>query len=498
MAKKKKEGEDENRCVLTLPLLTEPYQEHLIEKRFKIMEHLINSLIGLELRKLKSLERRKDYRLLMEEIEKRPKDERKQLYAKRNKMIRDAGFSEFSFKDDMSPMQKHFSEHIATHVAHKAASDVWRSFDKYFFGNGNKVHFKRRGTLNSIANQKVGNGMDYKDGYFSWNGGRSPNQIKMLIRVAAPTTDYEQLMLQKKIKNLRIIRKWMKTRYKYYLQFNLVGSAEKKDRAVAEGRVGIDMGTQSIAIVAERAVHLWELADRVNDNHEAILKLQRKMDNSRRAMNPENYNPDGTVCRGKRLVWKSSRRYLRLAGKVRDLQRKNAAIRKYQHICLANYILSIGNDVVIEQMNYKDLQKRAKETKKDKSGRYLRKKRFGKSLANKAPAMFVDILSRKLGQYGGIMEKVDTWSFKASQYDHLSKKYVKKQLSQRKHLLENGDVLQRDLYSAFLLMNAADTLDMPDDDRCAFTYDSFKQLHDIEMRRLEENTEKNLSSFGVS
>ena len=37
-------------CVLTLPLLTEPWQEHIIEKRFHIMEHLKNSLIALELR----------------------------------------------------------------------------------------------------------------------------------------------------------------------------------------------------------------------------------------------------------------------------------------------------------------------------------------------------------------------------------------------------------------------------------------------------------------
>ena len=33
------------RSVLTLPLLTEPWQEHILEKRFKIMEHLYNSLV---------------------------------------------------------------------------------------------------------------------------------------------------------------------------------------------------------------------------------------------------------------------------------------------------------------------------------------------------------------------------------------------------------------------------------------------------------------------
>ena len=222
------------------------------------------------------------------------------------------------------------------------------------------------------------------------------------------------------------------------------------------------------------------------------------MDNSRRANNPDNYNPDGTICRGKKLVWRQSKHYKKLVGKARELQRKNADIRKYQHTCLANYVLSLGNEVIIEPMQYRGLQRRAKETKKDASGRYLRRKRFGKSLANKAPAMFITILEGKLKQYGGELEKVDIFSFKASQYDHLSKKFEKKKLSQRHHVLANGDVLQRDLYSAFLLMNADSSLEKPDESRCDLYYVTFKELHDKEMNRLRESGDKKLSSFGVA
>lgn len=496
MPRKIVEGE-KNRCVLTLPLITEKYQEDILEKRFKIMEHLINSLIAMELRKLKNLERRKDYKKLQQDVKAASETEKKRFAKQRSKMIKEAGFTEYAFKNDMTPMQKHFNEHIATQVAHKAASDVWRGFDKYFYGNGREVHFKKRGSVRSIANQTVGNGMNFVDGMFIWSGGRSRNSIKLIIPVAPLSTEYETLMMCKKIKNLRVVRKWMKTKYKYYLQFNLEGRAVKKVRDVHRGRVGIDMGTQSIAIVSERAVHLWELADNVNDNHERILALQRKMDNSRRAMNPENYKPDGTIIRGKKLYWEVSKHYIKTAGKVRELQRKNADIRKYQHICLANYILSLGNNVVIEPMNYRGLQRRAKETKKDSKGRILRKKRFGKSLANKAPSMFVSILEKKLNQYGGKLEKVDPFSYKASQYDHLSKKYVKKELSQRRHILENGDILQRDLYSAFLLMNANQTLEKPSNELCEMNYNGFKQLHDEEMIRLRESRDKQLSSFGV-
>lgn len=70
-------------CVLTLPLLTEPWQEHIIEKRFRIMEHLKNSLIALELRKLKNMQRTKQYRQLEAEISNAPKENRKTLYKKK-------------------------------------------------------------------------------------------------------------------------------------------------------------------------------------------------------------------------------------------------------------------------------------------------------------------------------------------------------------------------------------------------------------------------------
>ena len=56
------------RCVLTLPLLTEPWQEHILEKRFKIMEHLYNSLVSFELKKLRRVQQMPEYdRFLMQQ-----------------------------------------------------------------------------------------------------------------------------------------------------------------------------------------------------------------------------------------------------------------------------------------------------------------------------------------------------------------------------------------------------------------------------------------------
>lgn len=487
-------------CVLTLPLQTEIWQEHIIEKRFAIMEHLKNQLIAKELRRLKNLERTKEYRNLIDEINNTPKE-------KRRKLLKDSGFSEYDFKDDIagknSLMQKHFIEHIATQIAHKLASDVWRSFDKFLFGNGRFIHFSKRGSLRSVASQKNGNGMTYKNGYFIWSGGQSKNKIILKIKVTPPKNEYEKEMLSKKIKYLRIVKKWVKTKYKYYLQFALEGKPVKKDRIVNKGNVGIDIGTQTVAISSADSVKILELADKIDKNHTKKKILQRKMDRSRRYTNPQNYNEDGTIKKppkGQRFSWYKSKKYIQLAGKVRELERKNADIRKYQHTCLANWILSLGDTVYVEQMNFSGLQRRAKETKIDKNGKYAKKKRYGKSLANKAPSMFLTILESKLNQYGGQLNKINTYEFKASQYDHTDDTFTKHNRSERWHILSNGDKNQRDLYSAFLIMNSDISLKHCNREKCNETYSNFKVLQDKEIERLYSDIRKgnckNISSFG--
>lgn len=509
-----KQKEDSNRCVLTLPLLTELWQEHIIEKRFKIIEHLKNQLISIELRKLKKLQRTKEYKNLMKRIESVPKSERTALYKKRNKMLKEKGFSQYAFMDDMagkkSLMQKHFESHINVQIAHKAAIDVWSSFEKFLFGTGQMVHYQKRGTLCSVASKSPKTGMFYypDENIFKWSGGgtKPKGGIILCLRVAPLKTDYEKEMVaNNEIKYYRVVRKWMKTKYKYYLQITFAGKPADKHREISTGRVGIDIGTQTIAIASDKSVKLLELADKVNKNHIKKCELQRKLDRSRRYTNPDNFNPDGTVKRGTKghkLKWNKSKHYLEIAGKIRELERKNADIRKYQHTCLANDILAMGNQIYIEPMNYKGLQKRVKETQVDEKGRYKKKKRFGKSLANKAPAMFVTILKTKAEQHGGAVYEVDIMSYRASQCDHTTGEYTKHSLNDRWRILGNGDKVQRDLYSAFLIKNSNKTHDEIDLDKCSKTYDNFKKLHDTEIENIRNEVmlrgRKNISSYGIA
>ena len=183
-------------------------------------------------------------------------------------------------------------------------------------------------------------------------------------------------------------------------------------------------------------------------------RLQRKLDRSRRATNPDNYADDGTIKRGVALTRNKSKRYQKTQRELRYIQHCQAETRKRQHIELANHLLTLGDRFYVENMAWPSLTRRAKETAiSEKTGRIKRKKRFGKSIANKAPAALIAVLRQKCVSLGlpGVIDV--PLSLKASQYNHQSGEYTPKPLSQRWNKMPDGENIQRDLYSAFLLQH---------------------------------------------
>lgn len=146
------------------------------------------------------------------------------------------------------------------------------------------------------------------------------------------------------------------------------------------------------------------------------------MDRSRRTTNPDNYNEDGTIKKqwNKKVIWKKSNHYVKYQNELRELNRKQADVRKYQHECLANQIVSLGDNIYVETMNFAGLAKKSTKTEKNEQGKFKRKKRFGKSIANRAPSMLLEIIDRKLSYYDRRLVKIDTWNAKASQFNRFN------------------------------------------------------------------------------
>ena len=180
---------------------------------------------------------------------------------------------------------------------------------------------------------------------------------------------------------------------------------------------------------------------------------------------------------------------------LKTLRRRNTDAIKQSEEILSNEVLcNYGSDIHTEKMNYKALQSRSKKTKKKKNGKYRSKKRFGTSIAGHAPSRFLIILERKLSYIGKEVHYVNTQEYKASQLDHTTGEYIKPSLKERWKVIDGHNV-QRDLYSAFLLMNAYND-ELPDIQKCNDFFSEFLLLHDSCIQELKNKGISKVSVFG--
>ncbi len=503
--------EPKQRYVLNLKLHTESFQEDILEKRFEIGRHLYNSILNVSLKRYNEMIKTKRWRenqvqianiYKLEKDEKKRKKIGKEYFDIRNEMLKEFRINEYSFHDDISNMQHHFKKNMDSFTAQKIASQVWKAYDKLLYGNGEQLHFKSYNDgLNSLEGKWNKSGIVYKieSNTLEWN--------KLKINVQSNFNDYEISALRDKICFCRIVRKFVRGKYKFTLQLVLNGIPPIKinkntgeiKNDIGIGSIGIDIGTQTIAYSSDHNCKLYELAPRVQNIENKKRRLLRYMDRSKHIMNPNNFNKNGTIKRSIKLEWSYSNKYIKAKNMLKELYRKQADIRKQDHNIMANEIIGQTDMVLIERMNFKGLQKRAKNTTtNEKTGKFNKKKRFGKSLANKAPAMLMTIIKNKLKAKGGIFLEVNTFKVKASQYNHLNGEYNKKKLNQRWNYFNynNEDIkIQRDLYSSYLIKNVNSDLETINNYKCIEGFEKFLEFHNIEIDRLQRLN--NLSSMGI-
>ena len=525
-------------CCLTLPFKLEKWQEDLLSKRFEIARQIYNTLVSYELKKKYRIENSKEFRALkkqMAELDIKSNVQDRKQYNKLKAQCRNLyekgikekdnssnnepdtkyiGINEYAFKHDISEFYKYFGENIGSSVAvHGIAPQVWAAFNKVVIeGKGKRIHFKKPGELNSLRGFSASGGKSggveimYRENSKKGNIGPHIEWKELLLPLKIdPNNIYETEMLSHRIKYVRIIRKPGKNKPHWYAQLSLEGKpAVKRNKndgsfkhPVGHGDVGIDIGPQTIAYSSSSEVNLLELADQVKNIEQQKRLLQRKMDRSRRATNPDNYNENGTIKRGVKLTRNKSKRYLQLQKELAHIQYVQAETRKRQHTLLANHLLSLGDRFYVEDMTWPSLASRAKNTEiSEKTGKIKRKKRFGKSIANKAPATLITILSTKSKSLGipGVV-KIKT-SAKASQYNHLTKEYVAKRLDERWNSMPDGKKIQRDIYSAFLLQYIDPQTNKFNQEALQQNYPQFVKMHDQTINRLSA-LPKTIASMGI-
>ena len=508
--------------VLELPLQVEKYQADILNKRYEQLRLLYNYVQGKLLRQYRYFEQMAEFRACKTFKEKKDFFKNHPFHVNgilgSNKELLDITFDEYGVNGFVEKLvQKSVGYNttyadlgFTTNILDHLSASVWRAWDKKLYDfKANRISFKKYGELDSFSSRrKLVGGKVYFSGMelhldtmelaIKMNGkqGNNAKYITLKMLHNPKHADYEMWALKgglESVKVVKVVRRMVRGQYKYYVQLTIEGEKPQKGRTLGEGRVGIDLGPTTVAVSAENVVSIDKLASKCDNIQEKMTRLARKIDRSRRANNPQNFNEDGTIKRGVKLVWNDSKRYRKLRREMAELQRRQAAIRKQQHIDRANALLKEGETFIVENNQISGWTRRAKETKvNETTGKIQKKKRFGKSVANHAPAMFVTILENKVKSLGGEVVKVDTQNA-ASQYDFTDGSFKKHELTERNVTLSNGDTHQRDMLAAFNLQHLQ--LDegktkQYDTEAMAADYERFCQMEQEEIQRYKNKEKK--------
>ncbi|MFC9540707.1 hypothetical protein ACFTQ7_12565 [Lysinibacillus sp. NPDC056959] len=476
--------------VIELKLLIDIWQKDILLKRFEIARTLYNTTLSYAVKQYTLMQESKHYRKQLRYYQKAKKSndskELKQIAKELDNIRQSFGLSEYQLHAYIKKHQHNYKKHIDSNTSQKIASTVWKAVQDVLF-KGSKAHFKRYEMFHSVEGKSNKAGIRFKENIVYWNG------LTLPVRIRKQDLFVKESLALHAIKYCRLVKKVIRGKHTFYVQLVMDGIPPAK-RIPSTGafrhsyqkqkRVGIDIGPSTIAIVSEETVFIQQLAPEVPLLEKQKRRLLRKLDRSRRSTNPNNFKKDGTIKHGVKLRWTYSKNYQKTKKQVKELYRKKASYIKENHGALANRILSLGDEVYIETMHFKGLTKRTKETKTNIQGKIQSKKRFGKSIGNHAPAMLVEIINQKLGYTKQTIQKVNTITFKASQYNHVTDRYEKKKLHQRWSQI-GSHLVQRDLYSAFLLMNSDTNLQQTDPDLCNKTFTTFLKLHNQHIEDLK-------------
>ena len=135
----------------------------------------------------------------------------------------DFGFSVFQFNNDIKNIRKHYGHNMQSQVGQKLAKRLWNSFDKYFYGNGKEVSYKKRGTVHSLEGASNYNGIIFTNNKVLY--------LNMSIPVIIPKDRYVQELLKEKICYVRIMRKMGKKKYRYYIQLTIDEKTLEKEHS---------------------------------------------------------------------------------------------------------------------------------------------------------------------------------------------------------------------------------------------------------------------------
>lgn len=506
--------------VVSFELKIEKWQSDILDKRFAILTNVYKNLQRKFLRKFHYISQTKKY-IEASKTKKGIRDffsnyEEPWIKLKKGEKTVNTykPFTEYGFITYSSKFLSNVSDSgINSKILSCIAQNAWRSWNKFFYGNGKKINFRNK-EINSYKTSPVGKtfiGIDSSKilsdniiGVKINNKNGKKSKLIYIPFIVNKKSIYETICFQDEIREIGFKRVFIRGKYKYYVFFSFKGKPYNKNRKIGDGKVGIDLGPSTIAVASNSKVYIDELAKGIDSLSKETKVLQRKLDRSRRANNPLQFNEDGTIKKykkGERPKWIKSKNYIKTQNKLKEISRKLSNKRKLKHIALANQLLELGSSFQVENNPISSWAKKAKKTTINKKGKINRKKRFGKSISNHAPSLFIEILKNKVLSLGGSFNKIEI-SNGASQFDFTNGTFTKHSLSTRRIKLSNGNIHLRDTIAAFNIMHCIGKTKEKelayDIDEMINDYGNFIALESSEIERHKNSDTKILKSIGIT
>lgn len=345
-------------------------QKRLAEKRFRLMWRVHNQLAKHANSLINRMRHSRKYKQLAKAYKaaKEAGDDalRRALGDEMDAMRRQIGLTETAFEKYASVMQKRYSHHLSSHQVQKEADRVWQAAEAVIFRGGGRVNLKRLDGFLTISS-KSQNGCHYADplhpgvykndkilyptGQVTWMG--EP------IKVDIPWHDqYTSFSLNHDLSYCEIHRGPFANGWHYYVILCLEGDAPVRF-VEGDGTAGVDMGVSTACACSDDGILFDELVPRCREYNKAIGDEQRRIESSRRALNPGDYNADGTIKRG-RHRWKISKRCRKHKWRKRDAHRRKRAYTKWSHSTQINRWLKKDRHFIAEGMDFRALAKRSK------------------------------------------------------------------------------------------------------------------------------------------
>lgn len=460
--------------ILELPLITEEGQKNAIDKKIECARKIYNAMLDENMKKYREMTKTKEWRELKTTIKEElssgsnKKSERlKEAYDRSNTILKENGFSEYGFVDQVLRISKYYQKHVSSTMASiSIAKPMWSSFEKLLFGNGNEVKFKRYSDIMSLASDNKSGIRFLQDekGYYVFISNRMAKAKPLKLYVKKPSL-YELELLSQKIKIVRIVKRIEKGNRKYYCQLTLEGTSPIKRDKVGEpkhtfgnGKVGIAIWRGCLCAVSDTENYKVSLATEDETFFkEEREKLSRNIEHLRRVGNPQNFNEDGTVKRGiigadgnkQRLIWYESGNLKKEKAKLKELYRKHSVYKKLHQDKIVLKLLSMGDEFFFADTSFLNTKPEWDEENPLSNSEYKRKKERRRSIQEYAPATLLLKLDMKLSSMNG--ERILRHSLPEELYWYQHEKGISdKELFVGSRLLIGDNVVDHTMYRAFL------------------------------------------------